>query len=52
LHILLIHRHLAAGQDGWTALHIAAEEGHRDVISTLIARGAPIDAIEEQVRHN
>ena len=31
-------------QDGWTALHNAADEGHLEVVSLLLDRGGNIEA--------
>ena len=31
-------------QDSWTALHNAAKEGHLEVVSELVGRGASIEA--------
>ena len=30
----------ASLQDGWTALHIAAQENHTDVVAVLLKEGA------------
>jgi len=32
--IYIIHAHIS--QDGWTALHLAAQEGHEDVVELLL----------------
>lgn len=31
-------------QNGMNALHLAAKEGHADVVSELLARGAAVDS--------
>jgi ankyrin repeat protein len=33
---------------GWTALHSAANKGHKDVASLLIAKGADVNAVDER----
>lgn len=30
-------------QDGWTALHIAAHEGHKDIVESLLHAGAGVN---------
>jgi ankyrin repeat protein len=30
--------------DGWTALHMAAEKGHTDIVNALLAAGANVSA--------
>lgn len=32
-------------QEGVTALHLACQEGHRDVVSVLLALGADVQAL-------
>ena len=32
-----------SGQDGWTALHLASQQGHVDVVRVLIAAKAHIN---------
>jgi ankyrin repeat protein len=46
-----VKQHLVEGvdvnakfKDGWTPLHMAAEEGHREIVDLLIAKGADINA--------
>lgn len=34
----------ARGAEGWTPLHLAAEEGRKDVAELLIAKGADMNA--------
>ena len=34
-------------QDGWTALYIAAQNGHIDIVKHLIENGANINATDE-----
>jgi ankyrin repeat protein len=36
---------LCAAQDGWTALHIAALEGHSACVEVLVAAGANMEAV-------
>ena len=37
-----VHIHAHTSQNGWTALHLAAEEGHEDVVELLLeAKGDP-----------
>jgi len=31
-----VHIHTHISQDGWTALHFAAQEGHEDVVELLL----------------
>ena len=33
---MLIHVHARTSQDGWTALHLAAQVGHEDVVELLL----------------
>jgi uncharacterized protein len=40
----------AYSHDGWTALHLAAFFGHRDLVGLLIDRGADINARSKSVR--
>jgi ankyrin repeat protein len=40
----------AYSHDGWTALHLAAFFGRREMAALLIDRGAPIDARSRQTR--
>jgi uncharacterized protein len=40
----------AYSHDGWTALHLAAFFGHRDLVGVLIDRGADIDARSRSAR--
>ena len=34
-------------QDGWTALHYAASNNHREIIKILITNGADITAVDK-----
>ena len=44
--IYIIHAHIS--QDGWTALHLAAQEGHWDVVELLLeAKAYPQPKIHE-----
>ena len=50
-----VKQHLAAGaevnakdEDGWTPLHLAAEEGHKEIAELLIDKGADVNVGEEE----
>lgn len=36
----------AADKDGFTAIHVAAQNGHADVVATLIQSGADVNAVD------
>ena len=38
-------------QDGWTALMLASDSGHTDVVQLLLSSGAQVD-LQDEVRHN
>ena len=38
-------------QDGWTALMLASDSGHTDVVQLLLSSGAKID-MQNKVRHS
>ena len=38
-------------QDGWTALMLASDSGHTDVVQLLLSSGAQVD-LQDKVRHN
>ena len=38
---MYMHTHIS--QDGWTALHLAAQEGHEDVVELLLEAKADTD---------
>ena len=38
-------------QDGWTALMLASDSGHTDVVQLLLSSGAQV-ALQDEVRHN
>ena len=37
-------------QDGWTALMLASDSGHTDVVQLLLSSGAQVD-LQDEVRH-
>ena len=37
-------------QDGWTALMLASDSGHTDVVKLLLSSGAQVD-LQDKVRH-
>ena len=52
IEVLIAHGAVVSAQTktGWTALHFAASKGYCEVISKLLAAGAPVDASAEEVR--
>jgi hypothetical protein len=55
--IKTVKQHLAAGTDvdaktaqGLTPLHVAAIEGHKEILKLLIAKGADVDAKDKRGR--
>ena len=38
-------------QDGWTALMLASDSGHTDVVQLLLSSGTQVD-LQDEVRHN
>ena len=38
-------------QNGWSPLHVASQEGHLDVVRTLIEAGANIDQADKVSTH-
>ena len=38
-------------QDGWTALMLASDSGHTDLVQLLLSSGAQVD-LQDKVRHN
>jgi ankyrin repeat protein len=42
----------AHGPDGWTALHLAAHHGHRQLVEALLARGADLHARSRNAMEN
>ena len=38
-------------QDGWTALMLASNSGHTDVVQLLLSSGAKVD-LQNKVRHD
>ena len=38
-------------QDGWTALMLASDSGHTDVVQLLLSSGAQVD-LQDEVRHS
>lgn len=39
-------------QNGLNALHLAAKEGHKDLVEELLERGAPVDSSTKVHAHN
>ena len=46
----LFRRYFCFSQDGRTALMVAANEGHRDVVELLLVREAKIEAADQVIR--
>ena len=40
----------SVSQDGWTALMLASDSGHTDVVQLLLSSGAQVD-LQDKVRH-
>ena len=40
---MLIHVHAHISQDGWTALHLAVQGGHEDVVESLFEAKADLE---------
>ena len=38
-------------QDGWTALMLASDSGHTDIVQLLLSSGAKVD-LQNKVRHS
>ncbi len=38
-------------QNGLNALHLAAKEGHKDLVEELLERGAPVDSSTKVFAH-
>ena len=38
-------------QDGWSALMLASDSGHTDIVQLLLSSGAKID-MQDKVRHS
>jgi len=38
-------------QDGWTALMLASDSGHTDIVQLLLSSGAKLD-LQNKVRHS
>ena len=45
--VQLMQKFVCTVQDGYTPLHIAAQNGHVEVVETLIKSGADISVVEK-----
>ena len=46
---LYMYMHTYISQNGWTALHLAAQEGHEDVVELLLEAKADPDPQKEVI---
>jgi len=42
---------VVGSQYGWTALYVAAKQGHANAIQTLISGGAPVNCLDKVCIH-